>query len=36
MNYISGEEVGLRGGRAKSKKTLVGVAVERIEPLGRS
>jgi len=32
--YIGGEELGLRGGRAKGKKTLVAVAVERIEPRG--
>jgi transposase-like protein len=32
--YIGGEELGLRGGRAKGKKALVGVAVERIEPRG--
>jgi transposase-like protein len=32
--YIGGEEPGLRGGRAKGKKTLVGVAVERIVPRG--
>jgi transposase-like protein len=30
--YIGGEELGLRGGRAKGKKVLVGIAVERIEP----
>lgn len=28
------EEPGLTGGRAKGKKSLVGVAVERIEPRG--
>jgi ISXO2-like transposase domain/Transposase zinc-ribbon domain len=35
--YIGGEEPGLAGGRAKGKKALVGIAVERIEPkkLGR-
>jgi hypothetical protein len=32
--YIGGEEPGLTGGRAKGKKSLVGVAVERIEPRG--
>jgi transposase-like protein len=32
--YIGGEELGLRGGRAKGKKALVAVAVERIEPRG--
>jgi transposase-like protein len=32
--YIGGEEPGLSGGRAKGKKSLVGVAVERIEPRG--
>lgn len=32
--YIGGEEVGLRGGRAKGKKALVGVAVERLQPRG--
>jgi hypothetical protein len=32
--YIGGEEPGLRGGRAKGKKTLVGVAVEVHEPRG--
>lgn len=32
--YIGGEEPGLRGGRAKGKKSLVGVAVERREPTG--
>jgi transposase-like protein len=32
--YIGGEEPGLRGGRAKGKKSLVGIAVERIEPKG--
>jgi len=30
--FIGGEEPGLRGGRAKGKKVLVGVAVERLEP----
>jgi len=32
--YIGGEEPGLRGGRAKGKKSLVGIAVERKEPTG--
>ena len=32
--YIGGEEPGLRGGRAKGKKVLVGVAVELTEPRG--
>ena len=32
--YIGGEEPGLRGGRQKGKKVLVGVAVERKEPKG--
>jgi len=32
--YIGGEEPGLRGGRAKGKKALVGVAVEVQEPRG--
>jgi DNA-directed RNA polymerase subunit RPC12/RpoP/transposase-like protein len=32
--YIGGEEPGLRGGRAKGKKALVGVAVEVREPHG--
>ena len=32
--YIGGEEPGLRGGRAKGKKSLVGVAVELKEPRG--
>jgi transposase-like protein len=32
--YIGGDEPGLSGGRAKGKKALVGVAVERIEPRG--
>lgn len=32
--YIGGEEPGLRGGRAKGKKSLVGIAVERREPKG--
>ena len=32
--YVGGDEPGLRGGRAKGKKVLVGVAVERREPKG--
>ncbi len=32
--YIGGDEPGLAGGRAKGKKVLVGVAVERLEPKG--
>jgi transposase-like protein len=32
--FIGGEEAGLRGGRAKGKKALVGVAVELKEPRG--
>ena len=32
--FIGGEEPGLRGGRAKGKKALVAIAVERIEPRG--
>jgi hypothetical protein len=32
--YVGGEEPGLRGGRAKGKKSLVGVAVEVKEPRG--
>jgi transposase-like protein len=32
--YIGGEELGLRGGREKGKKVMVGVAVEREEPKG--
>ncbi|MCU1614375.1 MAG: hypothetical protein JWO98_1915 [Frankiales bacterium] len=32
--YIGGEEPGLRGGRAKGKKLLVGIAVERHQPRG--
>ena len=32
--YIGGEEPGLVGGRARGKKALVGIAVERIEPKG--
>ncbi len=33
-SYFGGEEAGLAGGRAKGKKVLVGVAVERREPTG--
>ena len=32
--YMGGEEPGLRGGRAKDKKLLVGIAVERRQPRG--
>src|SRR6266545_6176759 len=32
--YIGGEEPGLRGGRARGKKSLVGVAVEVKQPRG--
>jgi transposase-like protein len=32
--YIGGEELGLRGGRAKGKKVMVGVAIERRDPRG--
>jgi hypothetical protein len=32
--YLGGEEPGLRGGRAKGKKLLAGIAMERIEPRG--
>ncbi len=32
--YFGGEEPGLRGGRAKGKKSLVAIAVERTEPKG--
>ena len=32
--YVGGEETGLRGGRAKGKKALVGVAVELKQPRG--
>jgi transposase-like protein len=32
--FMGGEEPGLRGGRQKGKKSLVGVAVERREPKG--
>ncbi len=33
-SYFGGEEPGLAGGRAKGKKVLVGIAVERVEPKG--
>lgn len=33
-SYFGGEEPGLRGGRQRGKKALVGVAVERTEPSG--
>jgi len=33
-SYFGGEEPGLTGGRAKGKKVLVGIAVERTEPKG--
>ena len=33
-SYIGGEELGLRGGRQKGRKVMVGVAVERIDPTG--
>ncbi|MGH9159173.1 MAG: IS1595 family transposase [Vicinamibacteraceae bacterium] len=33
-SYFGGEEPGLRGGRQKGKKVLVGVAVEREQPKG--
>ncbi len=33
-SYFGGEEPGLAGGRAKGKKVLVGIAVERTEPTG--
>jgi len=33
-SYFGGEEPGLRGGRQKGKKVLVGIAVERTEPTG--
>src|SRR5437763_13996 len=33
-SYCGGEELGLAGGRAKGKKVLVGIAVERAEPTG--
>ncbi|MGC8474691.1 MAG: IS1595 family transposase, partial [Candidatus Dormibacteria bacterium] len=32
--FIGGEEPGLRGGRAKGKKALVGIAIEVKEPKG--
>ena len=32
--YIGGEEPGLRGGRARGKKVLTGIAVEVLEPTG--
>lgn len=32
--YIGGDEPGLSGGRAKGKKVLVGIAVERVVPKG--
>jgi len=32
--FIGGEEPGLSGGRAKGKKALVGIAIERLEPKG--
>ena len=32
--YIGGEEAGLAGGRAKGRKSLVGIAVEINEPKG--
>jgi transposase-like protein len=33
-SYIGGDELGLKGGRKKGKKVMVGVAVEREEPKG--
>jgi hypothetical protein len=33
-SYFGGEEPGLRGGRQKGKKVLVGIAVERTQPRG--
>ncbi len=33
-SYFGGEQPGLAGGRAKGKKVLVGIAVERAEPKG--
>jgi transposase-like protein len=33
-SYFGGEEAGLRGGRQKGKKVLVGIAVERTQPKG--
>ena len=32
--FIGGEEAGLRGGRARGKKVLTGIAVEVREPKG--
>ena len=32
--YIGGQEPGLRGGRARGKKVLVGIAIELLEPKG--
>ena len=34
QSYFGGEERGLAGGRARGKRVLVGVAVERVEPNG--
>jgi transposase-like protein len=33
-SYFGGEEPGLAGGRARGKKVLVGIAVERLQPRG--
>jgi hypothetical protein len=33
-SYFGGEEPGRRGGRAKGKKALVAIAVERLQPMG--
>jgi transposase-like protein len=33
-SYFGGDEPGLRGGRARGKKVLVGIAVERLDPRG--
>jgi transposase-like protein len=33
-SYFGGEEPGRRGGRAKGKKVLVAIAVERLQPMG--
>jgi len=33
-SFFGGEEPGLRGGRARGKKTLVGIAIERARPKG--
>jgi transposase-like protein len=33
-SFFGGEEPGRRGGRAKGKKVLVGIAVERLDPTG--